>query len=157
MANDVRDLRNQPKPAQGSQSTQSTSTFPQEKPRGSGVTPSNTRMDWLSQQEDYLLSRGWKNVGLNERGVGVWKDPNSSDGKPEHKEAVVLPVAGGGKEVVKQWYMPPAEWYFVTEEAVMLQRQRDEKGERLEELVARKRKELGELEELVRTRQVTTV
>jgi hypothetical protein len=156
MANDVRDL-SKPKGQQGG-TTPPTAQPPspqrvhpvlsssEKNPGGSGSVVSPAR-DWLRVQEEYLEIRGWERAGTNERGVGIWRDPKGRGQKSELKEAVVLPVQGGGREVVKQLYLPPADWYFTTEEASQLQHQRDEGGEGLRDVVEYRRRELKELEE----------
>jgi hypothetical protein len=113
-----------------------------------GRPPSSPSLPvWVQDAEDYLTSRGWTKLGSDELGRGVWADPHGKqEQRAEKRPAVTLPVAGGGHEVVSQYFLPPAAWDYTTEEALWHQRQRDAAGETLADVVVRKRKELEALE-----------
>lgn len=80
---------------------------------------------WLEQEEDHLLTNGWIKLGIDGRGVGIWDDPLATGAKPAQTEIVRLPVQGGGEEIIRQWVGPVIQWTRVTEDAYIVQRQRE--------------------------------
>lgn len=103
------------------------------------------RDDWRNDVEMYLKSRGWLQAGIDERGLSLWSDPASKDQKSELRQAVTLPVAGGGKEIISQWHGPPVTWCYRMDEAILIQRQREAAGETIQDRIARKELELEEM------------
>ena len=73
-------------------------------------------------------------------GVGIWTDPAGSRKRAEKTTPVSLPAAGGGVETFYQMTGPPLAWDYPTEEAVRIQRERDQAGD-------------GSLEQLIRTKE----
>ncbi len=104
--------------------------------------------DWLDERIEYLVSRGWERMGMNERGQVVWSDPRGNvSWKGELTPTVELPMKGGGKEIISQLICPPTQWYCSTDEALLRQHQRDRANESLDEQIERKEKELAALKE----------
>jgi hypothetical protein len=112
--------------------------------------PSITQ-EWQDERHTYLKERGWVLLGTNDRGNSIWADPKGADqSKATLKEAVRLPVKDGGEEIIRQWVWPPTQWNWATEDALMIQKQREWAGETLEQTIARKKQELEDLEKQLR-------
>jgi hypothetical protein len=108
--------------------------------------PPSTTSNWESKAEEYLLFWGWEKVGTNERGIGIWADPKGNVPQvSEYKDAIQLPVVGGGFETIKQWFGPPVAWNYSTEEALSIQKQREKAGETIAQAIIRKEEELAAL------------
>jgi hypothetical protein len=107
-------------------------------------------LDWAAEAEKYLSERGWRHVGTDGFGRGIWQDPLAADPrqKGEMKVGALLPNKEGEDTRVLQCFLPPAAWDCVTEQAVALQKARDDAGETAEQRIARKERELNELRRL---------
>ena len=154
---------------------------------------------WQTQVATYLRANGWKCVGVDHRGGGLWQDPTTSKPKPVYwadtrkygpdsavgktfkggttdnpeyakkykddpSKAIImssngemvianylpLPKDQGGQMMpVYQLRVPTADTLHSTEDALRLQRQRDEEGDSAEALRCRiqhQRELLGEME-----------
>ena len=95
------------------------------------VTPqtSRTALTWLEEAEQYLTGKGWRRWGVNPKGQTLWDDPLGGKGievvGPERR----LPSArkeGGQATIVRQLEVPLRKWCYPTEEALGVQRSRDE-------------------------------
>jgi hypothetical protein len=86
--------------------------------------------DWLAQAEEYLSRTGWQKLGVNERGLAVWQDPQGAqDPRGQKQPTVKLPIVGGGEEQIYQCVLPPATWTYTTDDAMQVQRGRDRAGQ----------------------------
>lgn len=100
---------------------------------------------WDREAEEYLEASGWVRVAANETGHSLWNDPLGSAAKPVRTPTAKLPSAGGGEEQLHQWVTPPVHWSYLTDQAVLAQRQRDMNGASLADVISLKEKELAEL------------
>lgn len=85
--------------------------------------------EWVGQVEEYLTGNGWELVGKNHLGLGVWRDPCSAgDHRGVRTHVADLPKAGakGSFEPLFQMVVPIARWDRTTDEAIAIQRGRDE-------------------------------
>jgi uncharacterized small protein (DUF1192 family) len=99
-----------------------------------------------TQAERYLLDSGWEKAGTDEYGRTTWRDPLVPEGrKPTKTHKVVLPVQGGGTEVVYQWEGPPVPWDYDTTSALSIQNSRVRSGRSLEDRIRHHRDELVRL------------
>lgn len=101
--------------------------------------------EWVRQTDQYLISKGWVKLGMNERGYAIWEDPTTQNQESRMVAGPRLPVAGGEFIVVHQLQVPSGKWDRTTEEAMVLQRSRDRAGETIEDTIKRKEQELREL------------
>jgi len=97
---------------------------------------------------EYLSKCGWSRGMADEQGRVTWEDPSAVRVKAEMQPTCTLPTAGGGKEIIRQCVLPPAVWYYTTQEAVTIQRARERAGEGMDDLIARKELELEHLRTL---------
>lgn len=82
---------------------------------------------WTEQAEKYLTSNGWETTGRNEYGVARWRDPLTAGGpRGVLTQIGVLPQREGPDKPLMQLVVPPARWDRNTEDAVGIQRKRDE-------------------------------
>jgi hypothetical protein len=86
--------------------------------------------------EEYLTGNGWEMVARDDYGRGVWRDPLTAGGDRGVRTKVgTLPKRdGGGSEDLFQVVCPPTRWDRSTEEAVSMQRSRDEAVKPTDEL-----------------------
>lgn len=101
--------------------------------------------EWVRQTDQYLVSRGWVKLGMNEMGHAIWEDPTTTDQKPKLVAGPRLPVSGGEFIVVQQLQVPCGKWDRTTEDAIAIQRSRDRAGESAEDTIKRKEQELREM------------
>lgn len=81
---------------------------------------------FVNSAEEYLSSNGWRKVSVDWRGQGIWQDP-VGDAKTVITETIVtLPSKEKGTETIKQKVGSPVKWDYSAEEAVHIQRTRDE-------------------------------
>lgn len=88
-----------------------------------------TPPEWLSQVEEYLTGNGWELVGKNNLGISIWRDPHGAGSHRGVRTHVAdLPKAGakGSFEPLFQMVVPIARWDRTTDEAIAIQRGRDE-------------------------------
>jgi len=79
------------------------------------------------QATRYLESRGWIRVGRHaQTGEGIWKPPESGK-KPEKKKVCEVPAEIGSDKMlpVFQLHIPAKQWKRSTEEAVLLQMEKE--------------------------------
>ncbi len=111
--------------------------------------PSTQRNQYEEDAVSYLTEHGWVRMGYDERGRTLWDDPVSKRQKAEKQATVILPVQGGGSEVVNQLVVPPAEWTYPTEQAMRVQKQREPLPS-LEKQIELREKELHDLYDRVK-------
>lgn len=83
----------------------------------------------VEEAREYLRKAGWIEESINDRGESFWTDPvGLGKRKGEKLPKAKLPGRDGTDPViVTQTVCPPSSWTYSLQEAVRLQRGRDEK------------------------------
>ena len=79
----------------------------------------------VDKTTEYLVSRGWRLLGIDECGLTSWEDPRGTADRVYGEKVFQLPTRSGGKENVTQRTCPPVYWTYGMNEAVGIQRVRD--------------------------------
>ncbi len=132
--------------------------------------------DFVKLQEEYLEANGWELTGRNELGIGVWRDPLCAGSHRGVRQQIhvndpkcpdgLLPQKDGPAQPLMQVVCPPTRWDATTEQAVTIQRRRDElgkpdgavtpleridrQGKRIADLIGADARVAGELESLLK-------
>jgi hypothetical protein len=84
-----------------------------------------SRPQWLTEAEKALEAKGWRRCGLVEN-ITLWEDPQTSQPLQQRHAEVEIPATEGGTTRIMQKVAGPCQWQYRTEEALNVQRQRDE-------------------------------
>lgn len=98
-------------------------------PRAKAGGPAPKASSWAEESAAELTAAGWESAGTDERGNSTWLDPRGAGQKRGENVRLTLPAKGGGVEVFEQCHIPPASWAYSTEDALLIQRQREGGGE----------------------------
>lgn len=82
------------------------------------------------QCAEWLSSHNWRCSGRNARGSMIWADPLGATKTNPEGHAVTLKKKEGGMETFYQSTSGPIPWNYSTEEAMSIQRSRNEFEER---------------------------
>lgn len=109
------------------------------------AAPATSASNWIRDGEDYLVRRGWRPAGLDDRNLPTFDDPaghadqqvmdrvkRNVKGRevevfePRQTVKVPLRTRDGNVEEFRQVVGPPVSWTYRLEDALALQRQRDD-------------------------------
>src|ERR1700692_2021270 len=107
-----RDSRNPPKQTHVQDPKQETKVLP-------GLPPH------LLEAEEYLKSKGWKKMGINDFGISIWQDWMGDNKPGVMKKVGMLPARDGGEVPFSQLHINPVPWTYTVDKAEQCQRQRD--------------------------------
>jgi hypothetical protein len=119
--------------------------------------PLRTPAERIDAAEAFLEANSWTRAGIHPVShQSTWNDPLGSDDFPVKKETGRIPNKDEGTDRIVQTVGPPIPWVYQMDEAVNIQRQRDEapaKEKRRKEQLAKLREEQARQRAAARTMQ----